>query len=60
MRGWLEASDRDLQFVNVITLAQIQKRIGLLDEGKRWRHVQQWLDTALEKWFSGRILPIDR
>ncbi len=57
---WLETAHRDLQFVSVITLAEIQKGIGLLDEGKRRSHLQEWLDTELEEWFSGRILPIDR
>lgn len=57
---WLETTHRDLQFVSVITLEEIQKGIGVLAEGKRRNHLQQWLTTELEEWFSGRILPIDR
>lgn len=57
---WLEATPRDLQFVSVITLAEIQKGIGLLAEGKRRQNLQQWLNGDLENWFSERVLPIDR
>jgi toxin FitB len=57
---WLETTHRDLQFVSVITLAEIQRGIGVLAEGKRRSHLQQWLSTELEEWFSERILPIDR
>ena len=46
--------------MSVVTLAEIQKGIGLLDEGRRRNHLQQWLDFVLEDWFFGRILPIDR
>jgi predicted nucleic acid-binding protein len=49
-----------LQFVSVITFAEIQKGIGVLAEGKRRNHLQQWLMTELGEWFSGRIFPIDR
>lgn len=54
---WLEATPRDLQFVSVITLAEIQKGIGLLPEGKRRQQLQQWLNGDLESWFSGVCFP---
>ena len=60
VRRWLETTHRDVQYVSVITLAEIQKGIGLLDEGKRRNQLQQWLVSDLEDWFFGRILPVDR
>ena len=60
VKRWLETTDRNLQYVSVITLAEIQKGIDLLAEGKRRVQLEQWLKQDLEAWFSGRILPIDR
>ena len=60
VKRWLEATDRQAQYVSVITLAEIQKGIELLDEGKRRAELSRWFRQDLESWFSGRILPIDR
>lgn len=60
VRLWLETTDRQTQHVSIITLAEIQKGIELLDQGKRRAQLEQWLTQDLEAWFSGRILPVDR
>jgi predicted nucleic acid-binding protein len=60
VKRWLETTDRQSQHVSVITLAEIQKGIELLAEGKRRLRLEQWLKQDLEAWFSGRILPVDR
>ena len=60
VKRWLETTDRASQYVSVITLAEIRKGIGLLDEGKRRTQLEQWLTEDLESWFSGRMLPVDR
>lgn len=60
VKRWLETTDRQSQHVSVITLAEIQKGIELLDEGKRRIQLEQWLKQDLEAWFLGRILPVDR
>ena len=59
VKRWLETTDRQSQYVSVITLAEIQKGIELLVEGKRRSQLRQWLEQDLEAWFSGRILPVD-
>ncbi len=46
--------------MSVITLAEIQKGIELLAEGKRRAQLEQWLKQDLEAWFSSRILLVDR
>ncbi len=60
VRRWLETTERESQYVSVITLAEIQKGIELLAEGKRRSQLEDWLRRDLETWFAGRILPIDR
>ncbi len=56
VKQWLETTARELQYVSVITLAEIQKGIELLDERKRRTQLEQWLTQDLETWFSGRVL----
>jgi toxin FitB len=60
VKRWLETTDRQTQYVSVITLAEIQKGIELLSAGKRRDQLQEWLVQDLEAWFSGRVLPVDR
>jgi predicted nucleic acid-binding protein len=60
VKRWLETTDRQSQHVSVITLAEIQKGIELLAEGKRRAQLEEWLKRDLEAWFSGRVLPVDR
>jgi len=60
VKRWLENTDRQTQHVSVITLAEIQKGIELLAEGKRRVRLEEWLTQDLEAWFSGRVLPVDR
>jgi toxin FitB len=46
--------------VSVITLAEIQKGIELLADGKRRDELERWLKQELESWFEGRVLSVDR
>src|SRR5580704_9896568 len=60
VKRWLETTDRQTQYVSVITLAEIQKGIELLAAGKRRAELEAWLAKDLESWFSGHVLPVDR
>jgi toxin FitB len=60
VKHWLETTGKPLLHVSVITLAEIQKGIALLDEGKRRRDLERWLKDELETWFLGRVLLLDR
>ena len=60
VKRWLETTARETQYVSVITLAEIQKGIELLADGKRRAQLEQWLQQDLETWFSGRVLDVDR
>jgi predicted nucleic acid-binding protein len=48
------------QYLSVLTLAEIEKGILLLDEGKRRQEVRQWFENDLPARFGGRILSIDK
>ena len=60
VRHWLETTARSSQYVSVLTLAEIDKGIHLLPEGKRRAELVRWLRQDLESWFAGRILAVDR
>ncbi len=53
-----EIPDDDL-FVSVISIGEIAKGIALLDESRRKRELQSWLQ-ALERDYATRILQVDR
>ena len=53
-----EISDDDL-FVSVISIGEIAKGIELLEDGRRKRTLQSWLQT-LERDYASRILSVDR
>ena len=60
VKRWLETTERQSQHVSIITLAEIQKGIELLEGGRRRAQLEHWLTQDLEAWFSGRVLPVDR
>lgn len=53
-----EISDNDL-FVSVISIGEIAKGIDLLEDGRRKRTLQSWLQI-LERDYASRILPVDQ
>ena len=53
-----ELPDDDL-FVSVISIGEIAKGIALLDDSRRKRGLQSWLQT-LERDYAARILSVDR
>lgn len=60
VKHWLETTAHELQYVSVITLAEIEKGIDLLPGGKRRTELELWFKQELEPWFFGRILYVDR
>lgn len=53
-----EIAEDDL-FLSVISIGEIAKGIELLEDSKRKRALQRWLQT-LERDYASRLLPIDR
>ena len=58
LRAVDEVPDDDL-FVSVISLGEIAKGMALLDESRRKRELQSWLQ-ALERDYATRLLEVDR
>jgi predicted nucleic acid-binding protein len=56
---WIEATDEDLIFLSVLTIAEIRKGINLhRDSGKRAR-LEAWLASDVRARFEDRILTLD-
>lgn len=55
---WLEDVQDVQLYFSVISLAEICKGIAKLPESNKRTQLQDWLDSVLRPWFSGRILPI--
>jgi len=58
--NWLESMDEDRLFLSVITLAEIQRGISLLDAGKKRDALTAWFEHDLLLRFEGRLLPVDQ
>lgn len=56
---WLKAQDERNLHLSVVTMGEVQKGVCRLDDGKKRRHLQNWLDRELQRRFSGRILSVD-
>lgn len=57
--AWMEACDRDRQYLSVLTLGELQKGIEKLGTARKRDVLQTWLDRDVLDQFSGRILPVD-
>jgi len=58
--NWLESVDEDRLFLSVITLAEIQRGISLLDSGKKRDALLAWFNHDLLLRFEGRILSVNQ
>jgi predicted nucleic acid-binding protein len=57
--AWFEKTPERSLYLSVLTLAEIEKGILLLDHGKRRLALQRWFENDLPARFAGRILSID-
>ena len=56
---WLDGCDEREFFLSVLTIGELEKGIAKLPESKRKKRFRAWVDGALLRRFSGRILTID-
>ena len=56
---WIADIEEDRLFVSMLSLGEIQKGIARLDDGKRRRAIQTWLDQDVRRRFNGRALSVD-
>jgi predicted nucleic acid-binding protein len=59
VKQWLDATPLQSLCVSVITLAEIRLGIELLSPGKRREQLEQWINGDFQRWFQGRVLPVD-
>ncbi len=57
--AWLESLPQDHLYLSVLTLGEIRRGIGKLQEGRKRRKLVHWLETELVTWFQSRLVPID-
>ncbi|MHA6729442.1 PIN domain-containing protein [Devosia sp. A369] len=57
--AWLDQVDEDRTYLSAISIAEIRRGVGLLEEGRRKQALGEWLEGELLERFDGRILPID-
>lgn len=55
--SWLRAHDSEI-LISALSLGEVLKGIHLLDPGDRREEIERWY-RRLERWASGRILPLD-
>ncbi len=56
---WIETTPESVQYVSVLTLAEIEKGILRTEESKRRRELERWFTEDLQQRFAGRILAFD-
>lgn len=59
VKWFSSVQDRDL-YLSVLTIGEIRKGIGSINDSSRKEKVRMWLDQDLTSWFANRILPIDQ
>ena len=58
VRNAVDAFDSENLFVSVLSIGEIAKGVALLNESKKKRDLQNWLQT-MERFYGDRLLPID-
>jgi len=56
---WVNSIDEARLFISAVTLGEIQKGIAKLEDSKRKRAFQVWLEQDLIERFKGRVLAVD-
>jgi predicted nucleic acid-binding protein len=57
--AWINSIDEAHLFLSAVTLGEIQKGISKLEDLKRKRALQVWLEQDLIERFKGRLLVVD-
>jgi len=56
---WVDNVDEDRLFLSAITIGEIKRGIEKLDDSRRKRILQEWLEADLLIRFQNKILPLD-
>lgn len=56
---WLDSLDEDRSFISVVSIAEIQRGIALMDNGRKREASTEWLAEDLPQRFEHRVLAVD-
>ena len=56
---WLHGLDEDRAFISVVSIAEIQRGVALMDSGRKRDALANWLAQDLPQRFEHRVLPVD-
>lgn len=56
---WLDGLDEDRSFISVVSIAEIQRGVALMDDGRKREALAEWLAQDLPRRFERRVLPVD-
>ncbi len=59
LRKWLGTTPIELQYISVLSLAEIEFGILRMPNGRRRRQLQNWCERDLKLSFRGRVLPFE-
>ncbi len=57
--SWIQSQNEENLYLSVLTFGEIEKGIEKLNNSKRKRSLQLWVEDDLKKRFEGRIISID-
>ncbi|MBB4480580.1 type II toxin-antitoxin system VapC family toxin [Rhizobium etli] len=57
--AWLDQLDEDRSFISIVSIAEIRRRVTLMDEGRKRDALAEWLARDLPQRFERRIIPVD-
>ena len=58
VREAVEGLSSENLFLSVLSIGEIAKGIGLLEEGRKRQGLEKWMET-LERLYGDRVLPVD-
>ncbi len=56
---WVGMQQESTFFLSVLTLGELRRGVGRLQDGRKRIHLTNWLDNDLKPRFSGRLLSVD-
>ena len=60
VQTWMKSIDETVVYLSVFTLAELEKGIQKMEEGKKRRFINEWVHQDLMIRFAGRVLSVDQ
>ena len=56
---WLHELDEDRTFISIVSIAEIRRRVALMDKGRKQDALDKWLTDDLPQRFENRIIQVE-